>query len=53
MDVSLRDGMYTDVNGVKQSSFENDEKIVRLISGVDISLMHSASAAVLTGASWA
>jgi HK97 family phage major capsid protein len=53
MDVSLRDGLYTDVNGVKQSSFENDEKLIRIISGVDIALQHSASAAVLTGASWA
>ena len=49
---SLSSATYTDANGVRQSCFDRDETLVRLVAGVDSTLAHKEAAAVLTAVPW-
>jgi HK97 family phage major capsid protein len=49
----LTSATYTDTSGNRVSAFDKDETLIRLISGTDIALMHTAAAAVLNSISYA
>jgi len=48
----LSSATYTDANGNRQSCFDRDETLVRLVAGIDSTLAHKEAAAVLTACPW-
>lgn len=48
-----REATYTDANGNLQSTFENDETLIRAITEHDFQMRHDQAVAVIQGVRWA